>query len=132
MDKLGVDIGQNNIPSMELVECLAWLDGPLVSLMRDDDRPEQTYIRMWIDSDDERPPITHRYLTFAISNLDAIDYKGGSISLREVLLRNPSSHAFVEDVSSSFIRAAKIRISDIPSDILPSQDSFLDIGEGCP
>jgi hypothetical protein len=124
MVTLGFRILKSVIRGHRKVDDLIEYAGPVLSLYRDADG--NPFLRYWANLDDE----VNRWLIVPITLERLNSYLSRKISLRELLLSPEGGAVMLLDTNDDQepIKLTLLQASEIPSDYLPSDDSFYSFG----
>lgn len=100
-------------------------EGPLLSHVVNEENNKEHYFYKWTDCNDT----LNRWLIFKVSERDLIIFFEKKINLLQLILKNPFVYFLDVDDNIQPIHTSISQTTNIPSDYLPSKNSFFDIDE---
>ncbi|MBF0552739.1 MAG: hypothetical protein HQK60_19675 [Deltaproteobacteria bacterium] len=103
---------------------LIYLDGPLLSLVKNDH--DETYVQFWCDADEQ----TNRWLFFRITNHQLVGYLTQEVTLHHLVLNPPDGFLYMVDMDaeSNQTSVSFVLPSALPEIYLPPEESYYDVG----
>ncbi|MBF0476826.1 MAG: hypothetical protein HQK59_13560, partial [Deltaproteobacteria bacterium] len=103
---------------------LIYLDGPLLSLLKNDHN--ETYVMFWCDADEQ----ANRWLIFRITNHQLVRYLTQEVTLLHLLLNPPDGFLYLTDIDadSNYTSVSFVLPSALPEIYLPPEESYYDVG----
>lgn len=118
----GEVVAQLPYASIRKVADLAYFDGPLLSLFRDDNH--DNYIYYWYDADE----ICNRWLVFRLSEKQLANYIKQTLTLRDMITNPFGGHLYVVDIDGegNQLNVLKTEPSYLSHDCLAQQGTYFD------
>ncbi|MBF0552565.1 MAG: hypothetical protein HQK60_18795 [Deltaproteobacteria bacterium] len=103
---------------------LIYLDGPLLSLVKNDH--DETYVQFWCDADEQ----TNRWLIFRITDHQLVGYLTQEVTLYHLVLNPPDGFLYMVDTDpdSNQTGVSFVLPSALPEIYLPPEESYYDVG----
>ena len=112
------------IPNYEHIEDLLYYDGPLLSVYQENSSTTKVLF-LWMDVTDS----TNIWAILNVSEEDILALKTNQITLLKVLNKQESFLTFETDSELNVSNVREFITLDFPKELLPSEDSYLNIGE---